>query len=668
MQSAAQADHRPLPRLAIPIFLAVLTSLVVWLGHNHTEPVTAAGFAPTQWTYALPVDLCYNSTSNDCQAGSPALADINGDGFDDVVAVTNNGHIVAIKHNGTLLWDTDVAPYFNMAPGTNEIQSSPAVADIDSDGYPEIVVGVGTLNREVCTVGGVIVLNHQGEVETGWPIIGFDHDIPPAGCPDSFFATPALGDMDNDGDLEIFAAGFDKRIYAWHHDGSLLPGYPPSSNHAIRFPQWQDLKDKLGDLTWGSPALADLDRDGFLDMVIATGEGNFDDRWGGESGGWTCPYRLPPGWAPGYCGGSVYAFNRFGEVLPGFPRYFYEALGSTPAIADTNGDGALEIYVGASRFYHDFSPDHPTYGFKLYGLDTQGKDLPGWQGGKSLGGATPASPSIGDIAGDKNLEIIIAATDLKLYAWHSDGTLVSGFPMKPVTQNGQSYLKYEHGVSFPLADYDGDGKMEIFVNQTWVVVVVDGNGQQLTSSNFPNDQRPTYYAEGNLFNTPAVGDIDNDGRLELVATNSDVFVWDLPGSQDRVHWSNFKCDAARESYFCFPQLTLLPTQLIMVHQQGESGDESKIVQLRNSGSGSISWSSTSPANISISPSEGTVTKGEPALLTVTIHTAGLSNGFHDLGSVQFSGEGADSQVFPGEQNVSLLIGDLTHTFLPVVNR
>ncbi len=668
MQIASQSDHRPLPRLAIPIFLAVLSCLVVWMGHNNTQPASAAGYSPTQWTYTLPTDQCYGSSSNDCQAGSPALADINGDGFDDVVAVTNKGHIVAIKHNGTLLWDTDIAPYFNMAAGTNEIQSSPAVADIDGDGYPEVAVGVGTFQPNICTRGGLIVLNHLGNVEPGWPFISADDETYPVGCPDSIFATPALGDLDNDGDLEITAAGFDKRVYAWHHNGSLLPGFPAASFLHQRFPTWPGLAYKLADNTWGSTVVADLDNDGYLDILLGTSEGNFDDRYGGDSGGWVCPYRLPPGWSPGYCGGSLYAFNRFGEILPGFPRYFLEAIGSTPAVADTNGDGVLEIYVGLASYYYVNSPDHPTYGFRLYGLDTQGNDLPGWQGGKSLGGATPASPSIGDIAGDENLEIVIAATDLKLYAWHSNGNLVAGFPMKPLSQNGQSYLKYEHGVSFPLADYDSDGKMEIFVNQTWNVVVVDGNGQQLTSSNFPNDQRPTYSIGGNLFNTPAVGDIDNDGRLELVAANSDVFVWDLPGSQDLVHWSSFKCDAAREGFFCYPQLTLLPGQLIMVHQQGERGDESKIVQLRNLGSGSITWSSTTPANISISPSSGTVTKGEPAFLTVTIHTAGLGSGFHDLGSVQISGTGADSQVFPGEQPVSLLVGDLAHTLLPMVNR
>jgi len=650
---------------ALPATFAMVMALMGWWGGRHPLPVSAAGFAPTQWTYAMPADQCPWGQDDDCNSGSPALADINGDGFDDVIAVTNKGFVVALRHDGVLLWQTDVAPYFNMSPGTNEIHSSPAVADIDTDGFPEIAVGVGSYHPDYCNGGGLIVLNHNGYPEPGWPFIIDDDEIPPDECPDTIFGTPALGDLDKDGDLEITAAGFDKRVYAWHHDGTILPGFPPASNLYKRFPTWQNLSDRLADSTWGSTVLADLDKDGFLDIIVGSGEGNIDDRWGGDSGGWTCPYELPPGWAPGHCGGSLYAFNRFGHILPGFPRYFLEAIGSTPAVADTDGDGELEIYIGLSSFYYDNSPDRPTYGFKLYGLDSQGRDLPGWEGGKDLGGGSSASPSVGDIAGDEELEVVFAATDLKLYAWYNDGSPVAGFPMLPLTQVGQSFLRYEHGVSFPLADYDSDGKMEIFLNQTWTVLVVDGDGQQLTSTNFPADPRPTYYAEGNLFNTPAIGDIDHDGRLELVATNSHVFVWDLPDSTDYAQWPAFKCDAERRGQLCQPRLSVSPSKVIITSPLGEDGQAGYTMRIDYDGKEEIPWTSTAPARFKVFPSSGKITSESPVVVNVSFATDDLHDGYYSLGSVRIAPQSKDLHVLPSTQEVSIFKGDLHKTFFPI---
>lgn len=613
----------------LPFFVVLLVlGTAVFLNLSIAADVAADpnGVTQPKWSpVPLPSDQCPGGDYN-CHYSSPALADLNGDNFLDIIVATNEGHIVAINHTGSILWDRDTAPYFGMAAGTQEIHSSPAIADIDNDGYPEIVVGAGTIYGTVCTQGGVIVLDHNGQVKPGWPQLSVDENTPPVGCRDTIFSSPALGDMDNNGDLEIVAAGFDKRVYAWHHDGTLVTGYPPASALHDRFPTW-GLDDKLGDNTWGSPALSDLDGDGRLDIILGTGEGNFDDRYGGGTG-WVCPYTLPAGWAPGYCGGSVYAFDYTGELKPGFPRYQLEEVGSTPAVMDINNDGRLEIFMGVGHFYNLYSPDHPQYGFKVMGMDNNGNNLPGWP--QPTGGNVVMSPSLGDIAGDSAPEVVAMATDRKLYAWNLNGTAVPGFPMTPKDQNGIASSPFDTHMGIVLADYDSDGKMEIFFNQSGVVTVVDGNGQQLTGSNFPNNTLPIYYAYGVLINTPAVGDIDNDGKLELIASNSHLYVWDLDNSTNLSDWPMFKKNPARTATQAEPGLAVTPDSLAIMVPSGSSTPIKTSLRIVNTGPSSFDWQAYPvPANgISLLPTSGTVT--DEKIVEVTINPSGLSTGVHEF--------------------------------------
>ncbi|MCB0000597.1 MAG: VCBS repeat-containing protein, partial [Anaerolineales bacterium] len=218
-----------------------------------------------------------------------------------------------------------------------------------------------------------IVLEHNGQVKSGWPFRTRDEAVAPLGCTDTVYSTPALGDLDRDGDMEIVFGSFDKGLYALHHNGTLVTGFPITSAHYPRF-GWDILIGRVADTIWSSPALADLDQDGYLDIVIGTDEGYFGNSYPGGSLNWSCPYLLPAGWASDYCGGSLYAVDRFGKSLPGFPRYMLETIQSSPAIDDVDGDGDFEIFVGTGTFYNTFSPSHPTNGYRLFGLDHRGND------------------------------------------------------------------------------------------------------------------------------------------------------------------------------------------------------------------------------------------------------------------------------------------------------
>ena len=641
--------------------------LTLFFALNIATSLSAPASETPIWQRDLPA-RCNSPT--DCETSSPVLIDLTGDGILDIVLATSNGHVLAFKNNGQQLWNKDVAAAFGMASNTQQINSSPAIADIDNDGQLEIVVGTGTKSQNTCTQGGVIVLDHNGNVQSGWPFFTADEFIPPSGCTDTVFSTPALGDMDKDGDMEIVVGGFDKRIYVLHHDGSLDSSFPIDSAHIDRFPLWLGLQGHLGDTIWGSASLADMDGDGYLDIILSTDEGNFGASYGGDSDGWICPYTLPINLTPDYCGGALYVIDRFGNHLPGFPKRIHETIQSSPVVYDIDQDGLPEIFVGAGTFYYTQSPDNPTANFRIYGWDNQGNDLPGWEGGKPTGGSTPASPAIGDIAGDGAVEIVALSMDHKVYAWYVNGTSVSGFPMKPKAENGNSN-PYDVGFNPILGDYDGDGKMEIFMRTGWSITVVDGNGSQLTTTTNPPNA-PHFFAEASMQNNPAVGDIDNDGKLELIAHNSSLYAWDLPNAGSEADWPMFRYDAARTGHPLQPMLHVLPTRLVKLHKISDPSDVSFTVTLKGTGADgeTIQWStSDNITDSALLPSGGVFTN--ETTFTVTVDRASLTPGLNNVGNITVTGtiNGNNIVHSPTSASVTIyLVNEIFNEYLPITIR
>ncbi len=77
------------------------------------------------------------------------------------------------------------------------------------------------------------------------------------------------------------------------------------------------------------------------------------------------------------------------------------------------------------------------------------------------------------------------------------------------------------------ADLDGNGSLEIVVNHARKVLIFDGiTGENLIcSENCANDY-PSFSLSGSVNNSPAIADLDGDGRLDLVAAGGrGLSVW-----------------------------------------------------------------------------------------------------------------------------------------------
>jgi hypothetical protein len=179
-------------------------------------------------------------------ASSPALADVDGDNKNDLVFGTSDGIVHAMQPDGSELpgWPVHVDPLplhtgghaftSGLLPEDSSygaVLASPAVADIDHDGAPEVVVA--DLEGKVYVFDADGHLKQKVEADpkfSGKPLQPFENVRRGRRyrTQHGFIGSPVLANLDgNDkGQLDIVAANMDRHVYAWKPDGSLLPGFP----------------------------------------------------------------------------------------------------------------------------------------------------------------------------------------------------------------------------------------------------------------------------------------------------------------------------------------------------------------------------------------------------------------------------------------------------------
>ena len=326
--------------------------------------------------------------------------------------------------------------------------------------------------------------------------------------PDAFYGAPvkgtaALGDVNGDWTLDA--------TYGMHSVRSLrsLRATTGAQNLGRELFYWDDSIQ-------GSPALADVNRDGVVE-VIAGGDSS--------AGG-------PVDWA----GGMVRAITGNGQSL--WQNRVNDIVRGSIAVGDLTGDGNVEVVHGGGDYYHQSDGSRV---FALTGSTGQRR----WA--RNLNGTTNASPALADVNGDGRLDVVIGtfnspARNLpggSVYAL--DGASGANLPGFPVASGGGVVLG---GIT--TADVNGDGGQDLFVPTGAFIAVISGKtGQTLFR-----------LAEGDSVgfqNSAAVADIDGNGKLDVLAAGTHVngagvaYRWELPTTArlGAKGWPQFQKDSRR---------------------------------------------------------------------------------------------------------------------------
>jgi hypothetical protein len=296
------------------------------------------------------------------------VADLNGDGRPEIVIVDNmGGSVIWFECRGdprdTASWTRHVIDEYGL-PSAYDVD----VADLDGDGDPDIVASCYRRGRQL-----VWYENRRGS----WAKHVIDERM-------SETRTTVAVDVDGDGKIDVLASGYRNNLVLWYEN----PGDPatrPWKKHVI---------DVIYRPLHGHPV--DMDGDGDVDLVIATGEMDAD------AGG--MPSQIV--WYEN-TGQPAQALWPKHMICESFPHAF-EAVA-----ADLDGDGQMEVVASSwadagkiAIFKHSGDPRGP------------------WQMQVLKSGWTRAnSVIIADFDGDGRLDIAACAEEgaNEVRWWHNEG-------------------------------------------------------------------------------------------------------------------------------------------------------------------------------------------------------------------------------------------------------
>ncbi len=294
------------------------------------------------WTLSDPVYATY-------PGAGLAAGDLDLDGLVEIVAITDDGEVMLVGHDGVVDWVT--------AAGYGFTHAHPSIADLYGDGEPEIIIGNLILDPH----GSFLAQGQYGWGGNAWGPINFAADVDGDGVqeivadnavyepdgtalwafPDRPAGYPAVADFDLDGDPElVVVAGGDAYLYD-AATGALI---------------WGPVTVDAGGGRGGPPTVADYDGDGYPEIGVA-GLGYYTAIDTDGSYMWSNPTEDD---SSSMTGSSVFDFNGDGvaEVVYADEHALYVYEGPTGTIlftAESHASGTLWETPLVVDIDHDFS-------------------------------------------------------------------------------------------------------------------------------------------------------------------------------------------------------------------------------------------------------------------------------------------------------------------------